>query len=130
MTDGNATELREKLDALGIEHFDFDKGGRTQTIWESPDRNCNFEYETFDNEATTSKLTISWFPTPEQAIAATLGSEPPKKCSTCQYRYCVGQRPYPPFGYRCGFGDSKKLCGNNTSVLDHMCCEHWEKELR
>ena len=68
--------------------------------------------------------------TPEQAIAATLGDEAPKKCSTCQYRYVVGQRPYPTFGYMCGFGDGKKLCGRDTSVLDHMCCEHWEKELR
>lgn len=68
--------------------------------------------------------------TPEQAVAATLGDETPKKCSTCLYRYCVGQRPYPSFGYRCGFGDGKNLCGSNTSVLDHMCCEHWEKELR
>ena len=74
MTDSNATELREKLDALGIEHFDFDKGGRTQTMWESPDSNRHFNYETFNNEAKTSKLTISWFPTPEQAIAATLGA--------------------------------------------------------
>jgi len=68
--------------------------------------------------------------TPEQAIAATLGDKPPKKCSTCQYRYVVGQRPYPTFGYMCGFGNGKKLCGDNTSILDHMGCEHWEKELK
>lgn len=66
----------------------------------------------------------------ELITAATLGDEIPKKCSTCQYRYVVGQRPYPTFGYMCGFGDGKKLCGDNTSVLDHMGCEHWEKELR
>lgn len=76
MTDSKtATELREKLDALGIEHHDFDKGGRTQTMWEAPDRNRHFTFETFDNQAKTAKLTISWFPTPEQAIAATLGSD-------------------------------------------------------
>ena len=69
--------------------------------------------------------------TPEQAIAATFGDEKPKKCcSTCQYRYVTGQRPYPTFGYMCGFGDGKSLCGDNRSVLDHMCCEHWEKELK
>ena len=75
-------------------------------------------------------LIVHVFLTPEQAIAATLGDETPKRCSTCQYRYAVGQRPYPTFGYMCGFGDGKKLCGDDTSVLDHMCCEHWEKELK
>ena len=77
MTDSNVTELRKKLDALGIEHFDFDKGGRTQTMWESPtpDDMRHFCYETAANPAKTSRLTISWFPTPDQAIAATLGSE-------------------------------------------------------
>lgn len=51
-------------------------------------------------------------------------------CSTCQYRYVVGQRPYASFGYMCGFGDGKKLCVDDTGILDHMGCEHWEKELR
>lgn len=75
MTDNRATELREKLDALGIEHFDYDKGGRTQTMWEATDGKRHFTYETQDNPAKTAKLVISWFPTPEQAIAATLGYE-------------------------------------------------------
>lgn len=75
MTDNRTTELREKLDALGIEHFDYDKGGRTQTMWESPEDMRHFTYETAANPAKTAKLIIEWFPTPEQAIAATLGCE-------------------------------------------------------
>lgn len=53
-----------------------------------------------------------------------------KTCSTCQYRYVVGQYRYPSFGYRCCFGDGKRLCGSDTSVLEHKGCEHWEKEQR
>lgn len=79
MTDNRTTELREKLDALGIEHFDYDKGGRTQTMWESPEDMRHFTYETAANPAKTAKLIIEWFPTPEQAIAATLGSEREKR---------------------------------------------------
>ena len=69
-----ATErLRAMLDELNIKHFDFHKGGWTQTQWEAPDGNRHFTYETYDNPAKTAKLVISWFPTPEQAIEATLG---------------------------------------------------------
>ncbi|MBR2804122.1 MAG: hypothetical protein IKE20_03120 [Eggerthellaceae bacterium] len=75
MTDNRAIELREKLDESGIEHFDYDKGGRTQTMWESPEDMRYFTYETAANPAKTARLIIEWFPTPEQAIAATLGSE-------------------------------------------------------
>lgn len=75
MSDNRTTELREKLDVLGIEHFDYDKGGRTQTQWEAPDGKRHFTYETSNNPAKTARLVIAWFPTPEQAIAATLGSE-------------------------------------------------------
>lgn len=74
-TDNRTAELREKLDALGIKHFDYDKGGRTQTMWESPgDDTRHFTYETVANPAKTAKLVIEWFPTPEQAVAATFGS--------------------------------------------------------
>ena len=75
MNDNRTTELREKLDELGIEHFDYDKGGRTQTMWESPEGMRHFTYETAANPAKTAKLIIGWFPTPEQAIAATLGGD-------------------------------------------------------
>jgi len=112
-------ELRRMLDECGVEYRCGLQGVTFVGDW------CFVEYENGLLAATCEPVL-----TPEQAIAATLGSEPPKKCSTCQYRYCVGQRPYPTFGYRCGFGDGKKLCGSNTSVLDHICCEHWEKELR
>ena len=73
--DNRTTELREKLDELGIEHHDFDKGGRTQTMWKSLEDTRHFTYETAANPAKTARLVIEWFPTPEQAIAATLGSE-------------------------------------------------------
>ena len=74
MNDNRTTELREKLDELSIEHFNYDKGGRTQTQWEAPDGKRHFTYETSDNPAKTARLVIAWHPTPEQAIAATLGS--------------------------------------------------------
>ena len=64
--------LRAMLDELGIEHHDYDKGGRTQTLWEAPDAERYFCFET-EADSKTSRLTISWFPTAEQAIAATLG---------------------------------------------------------
>lgn len=120
MTDNRTTELlREGLTERGIEWRSGLEGVTFVGDW------CFVEYD-------NGKLAATCEPalTPEQAVAAILGDETPKKCSTCQYRYCVGQRPYPSFGYKCGFGDGKNLCGSNTSVLDHMCCEHWEKELR
>ena len=73
MSDNRTTELREKLDSLSIEHFDYDKGGRTQTQWEAPDGKRHFTYETSGSPAKTVRLVIAWHPTPEQAIAATLG---------------------------------------------------------
>ena len=66
-----ADRLRQMLDESGIEHQDFDKGGRTQTMWQAPDGLRHFCYETAANPAKTAKLMVSWFPTPEQAIAAT-----------------------------------------------------------
>lgn len=67
-----ADRLRQMLDELGIEHSDFDKGGRTQTMWQAPDSLQHFCYETAANPAKTAQLKISWFPTPEQAISATI----------------------------------------------------------
>ena len=119
MTDNRTTELRAKLTEHGIEYETNDHMGVCETSWNG-----------FTAMQLTPGAKLMMAFTPEQAIAATLGDEAPKKCSTCQYRYVVGQRPYPTFGYMCGFGDGKKLCGGNTSVLDHMSCEHWEKELR
>lgn len=116
----SATEqLRKLLDERGVKY----KSHYLNTSWYA---GTNLYMATDDMNGT---LTVDNL-TPEQAIAATLGDEIPKKCSTCQYRFVVGQRPYPTFGYMCGFGDGKKLCGNDTSVLNHMGCEHWEKELR
>ena len=81
MTDNRTIELREKLDALGIVHFDYDKGDRTQTLWKSPEDTCYFTYETVANPDKTARLVIEWFPTPEQAIAVTLGN------GTCEMEY-------------------------------------------
>ena len=67
-------ELCKLLEEHGIKHFDYDKGGRTQTQWAAPDGTRHFTYETYNNPSKTAKLVISWFPTPEQAIAATLGT--------------------------------------------------------
>lgn len=120
MVDNRTTELlREGLTERGIKWRSGLEGVTFVGDW------CFVEYDNGRLAATCEPVL-----TPEQAIAATLGDEIPKKCSTCQYRYVVGQRPYPTFGYMCGFGDGKKLCGDDTSVLDHMGCEHWEKELR
>ena len=116
-------ELRALLDERGAEHYD----GTETTLWLKD----GMGYRASADEGLNGFIQLHlWCTTPEQAIAATLGDKPPKKCSTCQYRYVVGQRPYPTFGYVCGFGDGKNLCGDNTSVLDHMGCEHWEKELK
>ena len=84
MTDSKtATDrLREMLDALNIEHFDYDKGGRTQTQWEAPDGKRHFTYETSNNPAKTARLVIAWHPTPEQAIAATLGAHSKRQSKT------------------------------------------------
>lgn len=55
-------------------------------------------------------------------------SEPRKGiCSTCQYCYAVGERPYPTFGFMCGFGDGKRLCGGDTHVLKHKGCGNWKE---
>ena len=77
-------KLRELLEEHGIKHFDYDKGGRTQTQWAAPDGTRYFTYETYNNPSKTAKLVISWFPTPEQAIAATLGRR------DCKLRDCEG----------------------------------------
>lgn len=114
MTDNRTTELEiitEALTALA-----------SAISWTVPNSTPTVEHYLKDAWAAIDKL--------KEGVAATLGDEKPKKCcSTCQYRYVTGQRPYPTFGYMCGFGDGKGLCGDNRSVLDHMGCEHWEKEL-
>ena len=71
-----ADRLRQMLDEAGIEHQDYDKGDRTQTMWEAPDGFRHLCYETAANPAKTARLTVSWFPTPEQAIAATFDAQP------------------------------------------------------
>lgn len=88
MSDSRTTELREKLDSLGISHFDYDKGGRTQTLWEAPDGKRHFTYETSNNPAKTARLVVAWYPTIEQAIAATLGDTRAER--TCEFEERCG----------------------------------------
>ena len=73
----SATEqLRHLLYERGIKHFDYDKLSRKETRWESPDGERYLAYTEYNNPEKTTKLTIQWFPTPEDAIAATLGERP------------------------------------------------------
>lgn len=121
MSANRTTELREKLDVLEIEHFDYDKGGRTQTQWEAPDGKRHFTYETYNNPAKTAKLVISWFPTPEQAIAATLGSGECEKLPSLTDAVCIVRRGGMEmhFGYwRC----SKCGCENFEGARYCMNC--------
>ena len=73
MTDNRTTELREKLDALGVEHYDTEH----MTEWHDA-RGLKWNY--FSNgENTDLTLETPWEGcTPEQAIAATLGNHPTK----------------------------------------------------
>lgn len=114
MSDNRTTELRDKLDALNIEHFDYDKGGRTQTQWEAPDGKRHFTYETSNNPAKTARLVIAWHPTPEQAIAATLGNE------TCDNENTDG------YGFRfecseCGYSAIVHNCAVRLDELPNYC---------
>ena len=65
-------ELRAMLDELGVEHKDF----FDQTWWEDSDGAAYIAVETrpLDNNNPSTKLMIKRTATPEQAIAATLGS--------------------------------------------------------
>ena len=107
MTERTASteRLRKLLDERGIEHFDYDKGGRTQTQWEAPDGKRYFTYGTYNNPAKTAKLVISWFPTPEQAIAATLGN------GECEIETTESWLPAERY-HRC------KHCGAFFAVMD------------
>lgn len=69
MTDNQTTELREKLDALGIEHTDASYKRKVPiTVW-----NSNGAIFCFVDDSNQIDLHIE-NPTPEQAIAATMGS--------------------------------------------------------
>lgn len=77
--------LRALLDERGVENvwkFDGNKmwdsdGGCCGTIyetqWESPDGLRHLTFTEYPNEERTTRLVIAWHPTPEQAVAATLG---------------------------------------------------------
>ena len=62
-----------------------------------------------------------------EVLATLTSAAESKTCDNCQYRYVVGQRPYPTFAYMCGFGEGKRLT-SDTSRLMHMCCPNWAKE--
>ena len=122
MTDNRATELREKLDELGIKHFDFDRGGRTQTTWESPDGKRHITYETVANPAKTAKRTASWFFPSEQVITVTPRSEQTCKMMTnFEIRNELGiiDAPEDTWGYMCN------VCGwsfrYNREIKPNFC---------
>jgi len=87
MADNRTTELREKLDKLGIEHLDSDLPNNKQTRWNKGAGGWDACYVEITNGSilpTDSIVDIHTLRiydcTPEQAIAATLGSE------TCEVR--------------------------------------------
>ena len=120
MNDNRTTELREKLDELSIEHFNYDKGGRTQTQWEAPDGKRHFTYETSDNPAKTARLVIAWHPTPEQAIAATLGSERIAELEAENERLRKA-------GYEIGYHDAMKSAKHGGTLTAEQVRETVEK---
>ena len=81
-----ATErLRALLDERGVKNvwkFDgnkmWDSDGKCsgtiyETQWESPDGLRHLTFTEYPNKERTTRLVVAWHPTPEQAIAATLG---------------------------------------------------------
>lgn len=81
MTDNRTTELREKLDALGVEHYDTEH----MTEWHDV-RGLKWNYFS-DGENTDLTLETPWEGcTPGQAVAATLG-RPTWRNSYDQQRY-------------------------------------------
>lgn len=82
MTDNRATELRGKLDALGIEHLDSDLPNNKQTRWNRGAGGWGACYVEITNnsilpaDSIIDNCTLRIYDcTPDQAIAATLGSE-------------------------------------------------------
>ena len=69
MTDNRTTELlRRLLDERGVEHYD----GTESTLWLKDEHG----YRASADELSSGRLSVHiWCDTPEQAIAATLGSE-------------------------------------------------------
>ena len=113
-------ELRKLLEEHGIKHFDYDKGGRTQTQWAAPDGTRYFTYETYDNPSKTAKLVISWFPTPEQAIAATLGSHE-RTCKPTDYydRDCGFTRKAGDYDEYWGAFCACSECGRYVPMINY-----------
>lgn len=81
MSDNGTTELREKLDALGIEHLDSDLPNNKQTRWNKRAGGWGACYVEITHnsilpaDSIIDNRTLRIYDcTPEQAIAATLGS--------------------------------------------------------
>ena len=82
MTDNRTTELREKLDKLGIKHLDSDLPYNKQTRWNRGAGGWGACYVEITHgsilpaDSIIDNCTLRIYDcTPEQAIAATLGSE-------------------------------------------------------
>ena len=68
----NIVELRRLLDECGVEHYD----GTESTLWLKDEHG----YRASADELSSGRLSVHiWCDTPEQAIAATLGSEREKE---------------------------------------------------
>lgn len=82
MSDNGTTELREKLDALGIEHLDSDLPNNKQTRWNKRAGGWGACYVEITHnsilpaDSIIDNRTLRIYDcTPEQAIAATLGDD-------------------------------------------------------
>ena len=71
-------KLRAMLDERGTEHFDYDANKQEgkpilETQWQTGDVHAT--YTEYPNKGHTTRLVVAWHPTPEQAIAATVGAD-------------------------------------------------------
>ena len=120
-------ELRRMLDERGVEHYD----GTECTLWGYEDYNeFTGIYRFSADETSDGHMQVRlWYVTPEQAIAATLGS------GTCRFKTVIDQDPSRRHrgnicecdgcGYRCarGFIEDERFkycpnCGRRVVEVD------------
>jgi len=102
MTDNRTTELRRLLDERGVEHYD----GTESTLWLKDEHG----YRASADELSSGRLSVHiWCDTPEQAIAATLGSEREKALESLvkQLWYLVNHRS--GYGYAAALESIEEL---------------------
>ena len=107
MTDNRTTELREKLDKLGIKHLDSDLPYNKQTRWNRGAGGWGACYVEITHgsilpaDSIIDNCTLRIYDcTPEQAIAATLGNSRAER--TCKFVSSKGS-DYPPVCSACGY---------------------------